>query len=478
LLLFILAIGGAARIWLSLVDDGIYWPDEVYQSLEPAHRLVFGPGLVSWEYGLGARTWALPGLIAALFWLCQAVGLDDPRQYLVTVRFAMCALAMATAWAGYLLARRLGSEPLFAASGAGVFALAGPAVYFGPKALSETASALPIVLGLALALSPQATRRDRILGAALLCVATIVRLHNAVFCLALLAVWVGQRRWRVLADALVVMGAGALALGTLDKLTWGDWFQSAVLYLRFTFVMRGGPVTGDSPATYYLEMFARSMPLVTAVAAALAIAGVLRARSLAAVVAIFLLAHFVTPNKAYRYVIVAIPLIGALAGIGLQVIHDRWSPRMSLAAAALLVATCVWSLATMRTLTFGDIGPYEKTRATDSAFDDVGPVNRLLIVASRQPDLCGLRVETHHLTWIGGYSYFHRSAPLYSAAGPDRSSGLYNFIITSTAETAGNPVADDGGFVLRRLGAGPCTPDPSYDPRLPGYDDIRQGLGR
>ena len=48
LLAAILVAGGAARIWLACVDDGIYWPDEVYQSLEPAHRLVFGPGLVSW----------------------------------------------------------------------------------------------------------------------------------------------------------------------------------------------------------------------------------------------------------------------------------------------------------------------------------------------------------------------------------------------------------------------------------------------
>jgi len=132
----------------------------------------------------------------------------------------------------------------------------------------------------------------------------------------------------------------------------------------------------------------------------------------------------------------------------------------------------------MRSLTFGDIGPYEKTRAAESAFDDVGPVNRLLVVASRQPDLCGLRVETHHLTWTGGYSFFHRNAPLYSMAAPDRSSGFYNFIIASTAETAGNPVAADGSFVLRRLGLPACTPDPNFDWRLPGYEGIRQGLGR
>lgn len=476
LLAVILSAGFVARVWLAWVDDGIYWPDEIYQSLEPAHRLVFGPGLISWEYGLGARTWALPGLVAAIFWMCQAVGLDDPRQYLLAVRFMMCAIAVATAWASWLLARRLGAESRLAACGAAVFALAGPAVYFGPKALSETISALPIVLGLAFALPAQATRRDRIVGAALLCLATILRLHNAIFCLALLLAWAGERRWRALADGAVTIAAGALALGALDWLTWGEWFQSAILYLRFTFQMAGGPVTGDSPATYYLEMFARSMPLVAAVAFVLALTGAVRARTLAFIIAVFLLAHVLTPNKAFRYVLVAIPLTGALAAIGMQVIHDRRPGRG--VSGAILLACCAWSLVTMRTLTFGDIGPYEKTRASESAFDDVGPVNRLLTIASRQADLCGLRVETHHLTWTGGYSFFHRDVPLYSMAGPDRRSGFYNYIIASTAESAGNPVAAYGSVVLRRLGPGPCTPDPSYDWRLPGYDDIRQGLGR
>src|SRR5262250_3404042 len=61
-----LCAGFAFRAWLSFHDDGIYWPDEIYQSLEPAHRLVFGYGLIPWEFVQGARSWALPGLVAGL----------------------------------------------------------------------------------------------------------------------------------------------------------------------------------------------------------------------------------------------------------------------------------------------------------------------------------------------------------------------------------------------------------------------------
>ena len=55
------AIWWAAFAWGT---RGVFWPDEVHQSLEQAHRLVFGYGFVPWEYQLGARSWILPGLLA------------------------------------------------------------------------------------------------------------------------------------------------------------------------------------------------------------------------------------------------------------------------------------------------------------------------------------------------------------------------------------------------------------------------------
>jgi hypothetical protein len=39
-----LAVGSAARASLALHDHGIFWGDEIHQSIEPAHRAVFGYG--------------------------------------------------------------------------------------------------------------------------------------------------------------------------------------------------------------------------------------------------------------------------------------------------------------------------------------------------------------------------------------------------------------------------------------------------
>ena len=72
-----LLAGGAIRVWLALNDDGIYWPDESYQGFEPAHWLVFGYGLIPWEFVDGMRNWAFPGFVAALLKICQLAGIKN-----------------------------------------------------------------------------------------------------------------------------------------------------------------------------------------------------------------------------------------------------------------------------------------------------------------------------------------------------------------------------------------------------------------
>src|SRR5262249_15181191 len=147
ILVLAFGLGAALRLWLVFHDDGLYWPDEIFQSLEPAHRLVFGYGIVAWEVQLGARGWAFPGLIACLLKLATLVGLPEPRGSLSLVKLAFSAISLLTGLATFRLARAHGASTLAAACAAGLFLLAAPTIYFAPRALSETAAALPVVLG-------------------------------------------------------------------------------------------------------------------------------------------------------------------------------------------------------------------------------------------------------------------------------------------------------------------------------------------
>src|SRR5262245_51711513 len=85
--------GLALRVCLAIVFPDIYNPDEVFQTLEPAHRLATGWGIVTWEWRDGIRSWLVPSILAGLMSL--AGGRDaDPQSYLIliTIVFSLASL--------------------------------------------------------------------------------------------------------------------------------------------------------------------------------------------------------------------------------------------------------------------------------------------------------------------------------------------------------------------------------------------------
>jgi len=464
-LLAALATGAALRGWLALTDQGIAWPDEIYQSLEPAHRLVWGRGWVPLEFREGLRSWALPGLVAGLLELFRAVGLSRPGVYVPAAKLVFAAVGVATAWATSRLARRMAAGSLESAAAGALWALAAPAIYFAPRGLSEPLSAFPVTLGLAWALPRGASRRERVLGASLLGFAVLLRLQDALLCLALVGAWLARRRWREALEVTAVLAGWALLLGLLDRLTWGGWFHSALAYWRYNWVQGKGALFGASPPGYYLRVLWTSMPVVSAVMLPAVLLGLRRAPALGAVVGLFLAVHSAIPHKELRFILPVLPAAMALAGVGLAVAAARVDRRIPVGLA--LLAALV-SAARFHTLTFGQLGAYEGQRDAVSAYDDFGPVNRLLLVASALPGLCGLKVEATHIAWSGGYTYFHRDAPMYSHLGPPRASRHYDVVLTPAYAVPPQAViARDGPLVLARLFEGPCAPDSTYRADLP-----------
>ncbi len=464
-----LVAGALLRLHLALTDDGLYWPDEIYQSIEPAHRLVFGYGLRAWEFIEGARNWALPGLVAVLLGAARLVGLDSPPGYLGVTKGFFALLGTATAWGSWRLARSQGASALAATGGAALLALAAVPIYFAPRAMSENASALPVALGLALALAPGASRRAVWVGASLLGLAVLLRLQNGIFCVGLLGVLAARRRWRAAGEALAVLAAWALLFGLLDWLTWGRWFHSAIVYLEFNVLKGGAAQWGTAPFSYYGRVLFTGMPAVVGVVGVLGLLGLRRAPGLALLAAAFFLLHALQPHKELRFLLPVFPLFAALAGVGLDgVLEQVRTGRLRAALVLGVVAVGAFSGLRAGRLTFGDVGQYEDSRPRASAYDDSGPVNRLLVEAGRREDVCGLKVESVHLAWTGGYSYFHRRVPLYAHFGPGRDSGLFNHVITLPHATgAGEVVARDGPVVLVRLPLAGCVKDGRYDWRLP-----------
>ncbi len=466
-----LAVGAALRGWLALTDAGIYWPDEIYQSLEPAHRLVWGRGLVAWEFSSGARPWTLPALVAAPWALLRLLGVSSPSTYVPAVKLLFALVGVATAWAAARLARALGAGPLPAAAAGALWALAAPAIYFSVRGLSEPLSALPLTLGLLFAWPANASRRQRLWGAALLGAAVLLRLQDAVLCVALLLVLLARGQRRSALELSGVFLLAALGLGLLDWATWGRPFQSALVNLSFNVVEGGGSLWGTADRTYYVQVLLRAMPLVTVV---LLLGGALAARralGLCLAVLAFLVLHSLVPHKEFRFILPVLPAWAALAGLGMDSASrflEARSPRLAGLAVAPAFLAAALSAATFHRLTFGDLGAYEGVKPQQSAYQDFGDVNRLLTRAGQLPELCGLKVEAVHMAWAGGYTYFHKDAPLYSHLGPPRSSGKYNFVLSlGWAVPQGTVRASAGPFVLAQLSPGPCVEDAAFSWRLP-----------
>src|SRR5271165_6322878 len=104
-----LAVLMALAVVLRLVPivfvPSMVWGDEIFQATEQAHRLVYGTGLVPWEFQLGARSWLLPGVIAALMELARLFG-DGPDYYLPVIAVAFAALGAAPVACAYHWCRR------------------------------------------------------------------------------------------------------------------------------------------------------------------------------------------------------------------------------------------------------------------------------------------------------------------------------------------------------------------------------------
>ena len=184
-----LALAFAVRAAVALSGDFVLHPDEIMQYLEPAHRLVFGAGVTYWEYFYGARSWLVPGFVAGILLLFDAVGLGQPVWYVAGVKLAFSAISLAIPAGMYFFARRHFDETAARAAliaGAFWYELVG----FAHKPMTEFVATAPIVALLALCVRPAAAAREQALWpAALLAVlATAIRLQYAPLALVLIAI--------------------------------------------------------------------------------------------------------------------------------------------------------------------------------------------------------------------------------------------------------------------------------------------------
>ena len=468
----LLAGGFALRVAAALGGDFSLRHDEDFQVLEQAHRLVWGYGLVPWEFGVGARSW-LTVLPAALpLAICKFLGLESPDQYTEAVEIFHAALSMSVPVGLFVFARNHYGEAAGRVSlvlGCFWHELA----LFAPHALSEFYGAYFIFAALAL-MSRRPSRMRAAAVGALLGFGIVFRFPYGLAAAAAAAAWIFALSERKDGSAAQAVRAGiiggavpALAFLAADWAAWGRPGHSLLMYAAGS---RGGMsrMLENHDRLTHLVNLASSSGGVQVAALALALAGWRRHGLVLALFLPTLAFHSLQSVQFYTHIAALAALLLAAAGDGIA--KALAAPGRRLAG----IAACAWCLLVFAAGLAGQVpqhykvgdGPWE-ARVFALLGEDPNYAARRFVSRLPAGEVGGVAIEG----WDrGGYYRLHHKVPLYDLAHPGHAALFQNrdwrtaatHFITERNMGGMEPLYESGGVKVYRTGARPSPPPPGY----------------
>ena len=420
-LLPVLALAFVARAAIALSGDFVLHPDEIMQYLEPAHRLVFGNGVIYWEYFYGARSWLVPGLIAGVLKLFDIVGLGQPFWYVGGVKLVFCAISLLIPAGMYFFARWH-----FGETAARVALLMGAFWYelvgFAHKPMTEFVTTALLMSLLALCVRPVPDKLRVVLTVAVLAVlVAAIRVQYAPLALLVLGLFflrTGKKMQLALAAATVFV-----AVGVFDAITWdGGLFHSYIVYTRLNLVL-DDLIISASPAWEYLYwLLIASVGLVSLCVLA-ALRDLRRYALLLTLIALTLLIHSTQSHKMYRFIFAIIPLwllISAdfVVWFASRASNNRSRPSLGPTSLALTVSFAAISLAGILNALPHQARVYQSHTGVTGVVgflrhqDPIFAAYRYL--ASSSGVTAVWQVDRPYFN-SPGYYYLHRTIPFYDA---------------------------------------------------------------
>jgi len=407
-LLAVLAAAFLSRLAVPYWLPGIHHPDEIFQSLEQAHRLVFGYGVVPWEFRDGARSWLLPGLLSLPMWLGEqlAPGTTAYRYFAVGL---VALLSASIPVVGYLWGRRYSRTHAWLA--AAVLLGWHELVLFGARALAEVVGGTFLFAGVWLCSERDTDqpRRRALLAGLCLGLAFVFRFHLAP-AIALAAIWLARGDLR---DRWLPMLAGGIApvalLGTIDWITWGVPFRSVIGNFAANIVEGRSHIYGVSPWYWYLWQFGVRWQVGAALLLLPALLWSRRQPLPLLTAAVIVVAHSAIAHKEYRFLYPAIPLVLVAAALGAAEI----SLKLRAAGRARWLPAALVALALLGSLTLSLQPPAQDEWLRGKAGLE------LLARAGREAH-CGVALVGGRWDMTGGYTWLHRDLPLHLLYPDDR----------------------------------------------------------
>ncbi len=247
-----LSLAFAMRLIISISFSNYYAPDEIFQYIEQAHRLVFGQGVVPWEYQVGLRSWLIPLVLAlpmaVAHWFSPA-----PLAGLMLIRVLFCVASLSIVWCATKWGERFyGTKGAWTA---GLLTAVWPDFWLmAPHPLEEALSTDILVPAIYLVEMSRGKLNLRYVPqAGFLLGLTFVLREQLAPAVAIAGIFLCGRntgRWLI---AVPIAAIPVLCVGILDLFTWGEMFRSFWMNIYLNIVLGVASHYFDSsPPTYYL----------------------------------------------------------------------------------------------------------------------------------------------------------------------------------------------------------------------------------
>ncbi len=403
------------RLGLHIFSDFIAFPDEIWHYQEQGHRLAFGYSITIWEWHWGARSYLLPGVVAALLLPFKWLGIDHPAYYVPFVEAFFCVVSLLIPWGLYHFTRHQYGE----AAGRIALLLGVVSFYlitFAAKTLTETLSGVMLAAAMGLAGRPF-IRGDAgaWLFGILLGFAFFLRyLYLPAIGILWLAVAIAMpARWvlRSIAGGMLVV----IAYGLLDYLTWGRPFNSIYMHMLWNLSPPEGFHTGGGEIFYPQRLL-----FISAGCLALTILAWLRQprRHLLTMLLYLaiLLPHMLTVHKEFRYVaplfFLWMPAAAWLLSIWSR--RARVRPYRHDLTRVLIGIQLIFSMLvasdTVNDNWIYSVGDYVKDNNELGYFHNTPDFFPAIAWIREQDDVKGILFAVHNFN----YYYLHRNIPIYN----------------------------------------------------------------
>ena len=423
------------RIYAANTSIAQVYPDEIFQTIEPAHKLVFGRGITYWEFKYGARSWFFPGILAGAYKILDTIGVEDPLSINIGIKIFLSIFSCLAVSVIYLLFRKHNLAKKEAFLFTLPLAASYLASYISVRTLTESASLPFMVFAVYFASNYIENERIRelVFAFAAAGIAFMIRFQTAAFSfgIALALFLTAKKRFR----SSLIFGFGFLGMvalqGLLDIFTWGSFFKSFITYFDYN-VLRGvANKHGISPWYYYLSDIVNTFhPLTWISAVLMMIIGVVSFKKNRQLILfffpflLFFIVHSAIGHKEPRFVFACYFAVFVLSAEFFANLVQKYGKNRKNAVMFLSIFL-LFTLDAFPHIKYARLWTHSATSVDNFYGDDrgvekiFGGVLETEAELGRIADLKRAYLFGIPQIWTGGYAYFHKNAPISFASNPE-----------------------------------------------------------